>query len=120
MLYTDLKHFDHPQSVYNLQYPADWELVVQKEGESCGFGPYNRDDVGLWISILPMSVDTERLEKDLPKLMADAVPKVEAENARRDTSLKHFGLVADMKKDGQGGHYWIMTGGDVVLFASSQ
>jgi len=29
--------------------------------------------------------------------MADAVPKVEAENSRRDTSLKHFGLVADMK-----------------------
>jgi uncharacterized protein YtpQ (UPF0354 family) len=25
-----------------------------------------------------------------------------------------------MKKEGEGGHYWIVTGGDVILFASSQ
>jgi len=105
MLYTDLKHFNHPQWVYNLQYPADWELVVQKDGESCGFGPYNRDDLGLWISILPMSVDTERLEKDLPELMWHAIPDAGAANVRRDTSLRHFGLIADMTKAGQGGHY---------------
>src|SRR5262249_10630020 len=120
MLYTDLKNFLHPQGVYSLQYPAEWELVVQKEGESCGFGPYNRDDAGLGISIMPMSVDAERLEKDLPMLMEQSISKVEATNMRRDTNLKHFGLIADMTKDGEGGHYWILTGGDVVLFASTQ
>jgi uncharacterized protein YtpQ (UPF0354 family) len=120
MLHTDLKNFVHPHEVYNLQYPAEWELVVQKDGESCGFGPYNRDDVGLWISIMPMSVDTSRLEKDLPEVMQNAMPKVEAENMRRDENLRHFGLIADMTKEGQAGNYWIMTGGDVVLFASSQ
>jgi hypothetical protein len=35
--------------------------VTEKEGEACGFGPHERDDVGLWISILPMSVDTDTL-----------------------------------------------------------
>ncbi len=39
---------------------------------------------------------------------------------RRDPTLRHHGLVADISKDGQGGHYWILAGGNVVLFASSQ
>src|SRR5262249_47941564 len=90
------------------------------DGESCGFGPKERDDVGLWISIMPMSVDTDKLEKDLPKLIEQSLPKFEAENLRQDTTLRHYGLVADITKDGQGGHYWIMSGGDVVLFASTQ
>jgi hypothetical protein len=29
-------------------------------------------------------------------------------------------LIADMVQEGQGGHYWIVAGGDLVLFASSQ
>ncbi len=115
-----LKTFLHPHKVYRLEYPAHWDQVVQKDGESCGFGPHERDDVGLWISIMPMSVDTDKLQDDLPRLMKQSMQKSEAENLRRDTSLKDFGMIADMTKDGQGGHYWIIAGGDVVLFASSQ
>ena len=68
--------------------PADWEQVTQKDGESCGFGPYDRDDVGLWITILPMSVDTDRLVEDLPKLMEQALKKAEAANLRPDPSAE--------------------------------
>src|SRR5260370_39327253 len=106
---TDLKSFVHPQSVYRLEYPAHWDQVIEKDGESCGFGPKERDDVGLWISIMPMSVDTDKMENDLPKIIEQALPKVEAVNLRRDTTLRHYGLVADMTKDGQGGHYWVMV-----------
>jgi uncharacterized protein YtpQ (UPF0354 family) len=115
-----LKTFLHPHKVYRLEYPAHWDQVIEKDGESCGFGPHERDDVGLWISIMPMSVDTDRLLEDLPRLMRQSMEKSEAENLRRDTSLNDFGMIADMTKDGQGGHYWIIAGGDVVLFASSQ
>jgi uncharacterized protein YtpQ (UPF0354 family) len=117
---TALTTFVHPQEVYRLEYPVHWEQVVQDDARSCGFGPRDRDDVGLWISILPMSVDTDRLAEDLPKLMREALPKFEAENLRPDPTLRHHGLKADIRKDGQGGHYWIVAGGDVVLFASSQ
>jgi uncharacterized protein YtpQ (UPF0354 family) len=120
MLTTPLKTFIHPASVYRLEYPAHWDQVQQDEGRSCGFGPHERDDVGLWISIMPMSVDTDRLAEDLPKLMQQSMPQFEADNLRQDTSLHHYGLKADMRKEGEGGHYWIVTGGDVVLFASSQ
>lgn len=120
MLPTSLKTFIHPHSVYRLEYPAHWEQITQKEGESCGFGPHDRDDVGLWISLMPMSVDTDRLPEDLPKLMEQALSKSEAKDLRRDPTLRHFGLTADIAKDGEGGHYWIVAGGDVVLFASSQ
>jgi hypothetical protein len=115
-----LKTFQHPHSVYRLQYPGHWDQVIEKDGESCGFGPHERDDVGLWISIMPMSIDTEKLQEDLPRLMEKSLERSEAENLRRDHSLRDFGLVADMTKDNQGGHYWILAGGDVVLFASSQ
>jgi uncharacterized protein YtpQ (UPF0354 family) len=120
MLPIPLKTFVHPHSVYRLEYPAHWDQITKKEGESCGFGPHDRDDVGLWISILPMSLDTDRLAEDLPKIMQQAMPKFEATNLRSDATLRHHGLVADITKEGEGGHYWIVAGGDVVLFASSQ
>lgn len=117
---TTLKSFVQPHKVYRLEHPAHWDQVVEKDGESCGFGPHERDDVGLWISILPMSVDTERLPDELPRLMQQALEKSESANLRRDATLRHYGLIADVTREGQGGHYWIVAGGDVVLFASSQ
>ncbi|MCI0380127.1 MAG: DUF1444 family protein [Gemmataceae bacterium] len=112
--------FSHPHEVYRLEYPAEWEHLEKEEARSCGFGPKERDDVGLWISIMPFSVDTPRLVDDLPKLMKQSLEKTEAGNLRHDTTLRHYGLKADMLKDDQAGHYWIMAGGDVVLFASTQ
>jgi uncharacterized protein YtpQ (UPF0354 family) len=120
MLPVPLKTFVHPDKVYRLEYPAHWDQVQQENARSCGFGPHERDDVGLWISIMPVSLDTEKLAEDLPKLMQQAVCKSEAGNPRLDQSLKHHGMRADIQKENQGGYYWIVTGGDVVLFASSQ
>jgi uncharacterized protein YtpQ (UPF0354 family) len=120
MLPTRIKSFVHPHSVYRLEYPAHWDQITEKDGDSCGFGPHERDDVGLWISIMPMSIDTDRLTEELPRMMEQSLPKFEAENLRPDPTLRHAGWTADITKDEQGGHYWIMAGGDVVLFASSQ
>src|SRR4051794_13606240 len=55
------KRFLHPGGVYQLEYPAHWEQVQKDEARSCGFGPHDRDDVGLWISVMPISVDTDQL-----------------------------------------------------------
>src|SRR5262245_60730526 len=115
-----LKPFLHPHGVYRLEYPAHWEQVQKDEARSCGFGPHERDDVGLWISILPMSVDTDRLAQDLPRLMKESMPSVEAGDFEQDKSLKHYGIRATIKKEGEGGYYWLVVGGDVVLFASTQ
>jgi uncharacterized protein YtpQ (UPF0354 family) len=117
---TPLKTFIHPLEVYRLEYPGHWDQITKKDGESCGFGPHERDDVGLWISIMLASLDTDELANELPKLMQQAMDKSEGKNLRRDDTLRHHGMVADMNKEGQGGHYWIVAGGDVVLFASSQ
>lgn len=115
-----LNSFVHPHKVYKLEYPAHWEQITEKDGESCGFGPHDRNDVGLWISVMPMRIDSDRLAEDLPKLMEQSLQKTGAENLRRAPNLNHHALVADMSKEGQGGHYWIVAGADVVLFASSQ
>jgi uncharacterized protein YtpQ (UPF0354 family) len=115
-----LKKFVHPHKVYELECPAHWDQVIEKDGESCGFGPHDRDDVGLWISIMPMSVDTEKLAEDLPKLMQQTLDKFEADNLRRDATIHDFAMIADQVKEGEGGNYWIIAGGDVVLFASTQ
>ena len=93
MFGTPWKKFIHPAEVYNLEYPAHWDQVQQDEARSCGFGPHERDDVGLWISILPMSVDTERLAEEIPKLMNQMLAKSEAVNPRQDATLKHTGEV---------------------------
>jgi len=120
MFPSTLKTFFHPHQAYKLDYPAHWDAVIEKDGESCGFGPHDRDDVGLWISILPMSIDTTRLVDDLPKLMEQTLEKNEAANLRKDESLRHFGMIADMTQESEGGNYWLIAAGDLVLFASTQ
>src|SRR5438874_6041369 len=104
MMLTSWKKFQHPAGVYRLEYPSHWDQVQQDEGRSCGFGPHDRDDVGLWISIMPMSIDTDRLAEDLPRLMKEAMCKVEAGEPRLDKTLHHHALVAEVRKEGEGGH----------------
>lgn len=120
MFPIDWKKFVHPARVYRLEYPAHWDQVTQDEGRSCGFGPHERDDVGLWISVMPMSVDSDRIADELPKLLEQVLPQMKGANIRPDPSLRHYGVKADMGRDGEGGHYWLIAGGDVMLFASSQ
>ncbi len=117
---SQLKKFLHPAGIYRLEYPGYWDQVQQDEARSCGFGPHERDDVGLWISLMPVSVDTDRLGEELPKILEQALPHMQGGNIRRDPSLRHYGVKADVHKEGEGGHYWLIAGGDVVLFASSQ
>jgi uncharacterized protein YtpQ (UPF0354 family) len=120
MLAIQWKRFEHPAGIYRLEYPAHWDQVQKDEGRSCGFGPHDRDDVGLWISLMPVSVDSERLADELPKIFALALPEMQGGNLQRDPTLRHYGVKADMQKEGEGGHYWLIAGGDVVLFASSE
>jgi uncharacterized protein YtpQ (UPF0354 family) len=115
-----LTTFIHPDEAYRLQYPASWEHVSKDDARSCGFGPRERDDVGLWITILPVSIDTDRIEGHLPELFQQAIGRTQGRNVRRDPTLRHFGLKADITEEGDGGHFWMVTGGDLVLFASSQ
>jgi uncharacterized protein YtpQ (UPF0354 family) len=120
MLSIDWKKFLHPAGVYRLEYPAYWDQLQKDEARSCGFGPHDRDDVGLWISLMPVSVDTDRLSDELPKILDMALPHMKGGNVRRDPTIRHYGIKADVLKEGEGGHFWLIAGGDVVLFASSQ
>ncbi len=115
-----LTTFEHPAKVYTLQYPAEWEHLATDEGRSCGFGPRDRDDVGLWISILPMRLDTGALQADLRPLFEQAVGNAQVEHIREDRSLRHFALKGDSTAPDQGGHFWLVAGGDVLLLASTQ
>ena len=74
MFPIDWKKFVHPAGVYRLEYPAHWDQVQKDEARSCGFGPHDRDDVGLWISLMPVSVDTDRLAEELPKILEPGDP----------------------------------------------
>ena len=120
MLPVQWKKFSHPAGVYRLEFPGHWEQLQENEGRSCGFGPHDRDDVGLWISLMPVSVDTERLAEELPKVLSQVLPQMEGGNVRRDSTMRHYAVKADVHKEGEAGHYWLIAGGDVVLFASSQ
>src|SRR5262249_29496739 len=120
MFGTPWKKFVHPAKVYHLEYPSHWDQVQHDEARSCGFGPHERDDVGLWISIMPMCLDTDRIVDELPELMRQAIKETHAGDLHQDNSLQHTAYKADVKKDGEGGNYWILAGGDVILFASSQ
>lgn len=115
-----LTTFEHPQKAYRLEYPAHWEHIEKDGGQSCGFGPRERDDVGLWISILPFSIDTNRLPVELSQVFEQALGASEAANLRADPTLRHRALKADVTTPGEVGNFWIIAGGDLVLFASSQ
>jgi uncharacterized protein YtpQ (UPF0354 family) len=117
---THWKTFLHPGGVYQLEYPAHWDQLQKDEARSCGFGPHDRDDVGLWISIMPVSVDTDALAGELPTMLGQVIPaEGRGGTVRPDPTLRHHGVKADAQREGEGGHYWLIAGGDVVLFASS-
>ncbi len=120
MLPIDWKKFVHPKGVYRLEYPSHWDQVQKDEATSCGFGPHERDDVGLWISLMPVSLDSSRVADELPKILEQVLPKMEGGNIRPDPTLRHYGVKADVHKEGEGGYFWLIAGGDVVLFASTQ
>jgi uncharacterized protein YtpQ (UPF0354 family) len=69
---------------------------------------------------MPVRVDSERLVEELPKILEQVLPHMQGANVRRDSTLRHHGIKADVRKEGEGGHYWLIAGGDVVLLASSQ
>jgi uncharacterized protein YtpQ (UPF0354 family) len=112
--------FEHPQKAYRLEYPGHWECLEKDNAQSCGFGPRERDNVGLWISILPFSLDTDRLRADLRWVFKRSLGKTAAANIRTDTTLRHKALKADVTQPGEAGNYWIIAGGDLVLLASTQ
>src|SRR5438876_10899015 len=118
MLSAELKTFVHPQRAYRLEFPAHWENQVKEEGKSCGFGPYERNDVGLWISILPISLDTDRLVDDLPAMFAQAMSQSRLANIRPDTSLRHHALKADVQQEAEGGNHWRVAGSGLVLLGT--
>jgi uncharacterized protein YtpQ (UPF0354 family) len=69
---------------------------------------------------MPVSVDSDRLADELPKILSQVLPDGEGGDVRPDPTLRHTGVKADVQKEGEGGHYWLIAGGDVVLFASTQ
>ena len=117
---TQWTRFSHPGGVYRLEYPARWEHLEKDQARSCGFGPRDRDDVGLWISLMPVSVDTARLADELPEMLRQVIrPGVREAEVRRDPTLRHHGVKVDSQAEGQGGHHWLIAGGDLVLYAST-
>ena len=120
MLSAHCRKFLHPAGVYRLEYPAYWDQVQKDDARAFGFGPHDRDDVGLRISLMPVSVDCDRLAEELPKILKQVLPHMQGGDVRRDPTLRHYGVKADVHKEGEGGHYWLIAGGDVLLFASSQ
>lgn len=113
--------FTHPRGIYSVSYPAAWETVVENEGRSCGFGPRDRNDVGLWISVLPVRVDTEQadLRPGLRKILEQVAREDSLANVRDDATLRHSALTADNVGPGLAGRFWLVSGGDLVLFAST-
>src|SRR5262249_39236307 len=64
------------------------------------------------------SLDTDKFAEEMPHLMQQALAKSEAANPRHDSSLRHHAMVADMTKEGAGGYYWLVAGGDGGLVGS--
>ncbi len=116
---SPLTQFQHPHGTYRLDIPAPWEYRVEQEGRQCGFGPRDRDDVGLWISILPVRVESEQMAYGLRQILHEALGSSAAE-IREDDSLRHHALTAPSPETENGGSFWLIAGGDLVLLASTQ
>ena len=48
------------------------------------------------------------------------MPQMDAGEFERDSTMKQFAMKAKIKKENEGGYYWLVAAGDVVLFASTQ
>ncbi len=116
---SPLTQFQHPHGTYRLAIPVSWEYRVEQDGRQCGFGPRDRDDVGLWISILPIRVESDQLGYGLREILHQAIGSSVAE-IREDDSLRHMALTAASLEEENGGSFWLIAGGDLVLLASTK
>src|SRR5437879_9541190 len=103
MFPVPLKTFVHPHSVYKLEYPAHWDQVTQKDGEACGFGPHDRDDVGLWISIMQGSIDTDHFAEHMTSMMEQSLDESDGATLERIPTLSTHALMTGIQEGGQGG-----------------
>jgi uncharacterized protein YtpQ (UPF0354 family) len=116
-----LKTFVHPRQAFVLDFPAHWEHRVEENDMTCGFGPYERDNVALWISILPANFDTDELGEKMMQFFTDSLSELgHAANFREERAMYHQTVKADNVKEGEAGHFWMIAGGDLVLYAHSQ
>ena len=116
---SPLTQFQHPHGIYRLAVPVSWEYRVEQDGRQCGFGPRDRDDVGLWISILPIRVESDQVGYGLREILHQAMGSSTAE-IREDDSLRHMALTAASPEEENGGSFWLIAGGDLILLASTK
>jgi hypothetical protein len=114
-----LARFEHPGGLYSLEFPAAWEHRVEDRGERCGFGPRERDNVGLWISVLPVRIESELATEELGRIFQEALAG-RTTHVERDHSLRHYSLKGSTGVAGDGGSLWLVAGGRLVLFATTQ
>jgi hypothetical protein len=112
--------FEHPHRAFSLRYPAEWESQQKEDGRSCGFGPRERDDVGIWFSVFLVGVDAEGRGPDPRETLAHSLRDRPGVEIHDDRSLQHPAVSADCTDATRGGQHWLVAGGDVVLFATSE
>lgn len=113
--------FEHPLNIFQIEFPSDWEHVIEDDSQSIRFSPPDRDNVALTSYIMPYRVDAEAVAKD-PKLVLlcnELFAKANAVNSRRDATIPYFAMKADRNQDGMDGHYWFVAACDIFLGLST-
>lgn len=112
------QRFDHPAGIYEIDFPDEWVVVIEDEGSNCGFGWEDDDSVGLWISVLPYSIESEALLDGLLESFREAAADT-FDQFQQDVGLAHPAFKARSRDPAAPGLAWMVSNGDVVLFASA-
>jgi uncharacterized protein YtpQ (UPF0354 family) len=113
--------FEHPQGVFQVEFPTAWDFGIEDDGQSVQFAPKGRSNVALSCYILPYAIDIEAIVED-PKLVRvceEMFKKVNAQNPRRDATIRHFAMKADRYQEPVAGHYWFVAACDIFLGLST-
>tara|TARA_R110002096_G_scaffold215310_9_gene403128 strand:+ start:41621 stop:42679 length:1059 start_codon:yes stop_codon:yes gene_type:complete len=113
-----VQRFSHPGGIYELDFPDEWIVVIEDDGLNCGFGWEDSDDVGLWISVLPFSIEAEPLLEGLLDSFREAAGDSFGQ-FQQDVRLAHPAFKARSQDPASPGLAWMVTNGNAVLFASA-
>ncbi len=113
--------FQHPQNLFEIDYPAHW-LVQQESDGSVEFSVPNTDGwVGLMIFRTPLTLDTTIIEQSgkWEELATAMFAKVDSTNVRTDPTIIYNNFTADRPEPEQAGQRWYVLGADLILGISS-
>jgi uncharacterized protein YtpQ (UPF0354 family) len=111
----------HPENLFEIDYPANWEFTTDKDGAVEFFDPGFAKSAGILLFKTPLQPDATWFEQagKWQEIVTALFARIESTNVRYDPAIIYRNFKADRPEADQAGQRWFVLSADLVLGISS-